>query len=138
MFVTIAWAASQWSARGIFQPATLLVALFASSTLEVSFGFVDRGISSCCDRTSADVRRVCPSPRACAGVSATQLPIPRDGGDHREHQPGRGAGTGARVTVSPSMSGCSYLNHPPGEIGQLLGDGVGDLCRAVGQCLPGL
>ncbi|PBI99998.1 hypothetical protein BKP42_15020 [Rhodococcus erythropolis] len=42
MFVTIAWAASQWSARGIFQPATLLVALFASSTLEVSFGFVDR------------------------------------------------------------------------------------------------
>ncbi|MGC0366349.1 O-antigen ligase [Rhodococcus sp. 27YEA15] len=42
MFVTITWAASQWSARGVFQPVALLVALFASSTLEVSFGFIDR------------------------------------------------------------------------------------------------
>lgn len=42
MFLTLAWAASQWAVRGVFPPVALLVALFASSTLEVSFGFVDR------------------------------------------------------------------------------------------------
>lgn len=42
MFAALTWVASQWSVRGVFQPVALLVALFASSTLEVSFGFIDR------------------------------------------------------------------------------------------------
>lgn len=43
MFTAITRAAAQWSARGVFQPVALLAALFVSSTLEVSFGFIDRG-----------------------------------------------------------------------------------------------
>ncbi len=90
------------------------------------------------------------TPPVSAGASATQLPIPRDGGDPREHQPGRGAGQQDQAAArlrrefrygcprdgEPQHVRLFYLNHPTGEIGQLLGDGVGDLCRAVGRVCP--
>lgn len=71
MFKVITRAAAQWSMRGVFAPVALLAALFASSTLEVSFGFIDRAFLVAVTVLPLMFAVFAPLPERCARVGGS-------------------------------------------------------------------